>query len=30
MSKPLPRFYDALIAKHLASYRQMAYFSGPR
>ncbi|HEV8176132.1 MAG TPA: AAA family ATPase, partial [Gemmatimonadales bacterium] len=30
MSKPLPRLYDALIAKHLAGYRQMAFISGPR
>ena len=30
MSTPLPRLYDALIAKHLADYRQMAFISGPR
>jgi uncharacterized protein len=30
MSTALPRFYDALIAKHLAAYRQMAFISGPR
>ena len=29
-SKPLPRLYDALIAKHLAGYRQMVFISGPR
>jgi predicted AAA+ superfamily ATPase len=30
MSTPFPRLYDALIAKHLAEYRQMAFISGPR
>ncbi len=30
MSTSLPRLYDALIAKHLAEYRQMAFISGPR
>jgi uncharacterized protein len=28
--KPLPRFYDHLIAKHLGENRQMAFISGPR
>ncbi len=30
MITTLPRFYDALISRHLASYRQMAFLSGPR
>jgi predicted AAA+ superfamily ATPase len=30
MSAPVPRFYDALIADHLAKYRQMVFISGPR
>ena len=27
---PTPRIYDSLLAGHLASYRQMAFVSGPR
>ncbi len=27
---PVPRLYDALLARHLATYRQMAFISGPR
>src|SRR5579862_7778122 len=30
MPATLSRFCDALIAKHLAAYRQMAFISGPR
>jgi len=30
MNAPLLRFYDALITRHLATYRQMAFISGPR
>ena len=30
MNAPLLRFYDALIRRHLATYRQMAFISGPR
>ena len=30
MSEPLPRLYDAVIAKHLAEYRQTPFISGPR
>jgi predicted AAA+ superfamily ATPase len=30
MATALPRLYDALIARHLAQYRQMAFISGPR
>ena len=26
----VPRIYDSLLAEHLASNRQMAFFSGPR
>ena len=26
----VPRIYDPLLAEHLASNRQMAFFSGPR
>lgn len=28
--KPVPRIYDAILAEHLASHRQMALVSGPR
>ncbi len=30
MNAPLLRFYDALIARHRATYRQMAFINGPR
>jgi hypothetical protein len=30
MNAPLLRFYDALVRRHLANYRQMAFISGPR
>ncbi len=30
MPRALPRFYNAVIARHLATYRQMAFISGPR
>src|SRR5215510_1961635 len=26
----LPRIYDAILASHLAKYRQMAFLAGPR
>lgn len=28
--RTLPRFYDAVLARHVRSYRQMAFVSGPR